>query len=129
MSYIFLDDDDLDGLYICRGYRDWLEKWLIKINENIEKESISSSECVQGILCEKLLGKNSVDWKQVEEDFLTDEDGNPQAYSEAYGKQLYNFGGQWQQMPVYAVYNSFWIHKYYGETDATKYQSIIRELI
>ena len=55
MSYIFLDDDDLDGLYICREYRDWLEKWLTKINENIEKESISSSECVQGILCEKLL--------------------------------------------------------------------------
>ena len=129
MSYIFLDDDDLDGLYICREYRDWLEKWLTKINENIEKESISSSECAQGILCEKLLGKNSVDWKQVEEEFLTDEDGNPQAYSEAYGKQLYNFGGQWQQMPVYAVYNSFWIHKHYGETDATKYQSIIRELI
>lgn len=91
MSYIFLDDDDLDGLYICREYRDWLEKWLTKINENIEKESISSSECVQGILCEKLLGKNSVDWKQVEEEFLTDEDGNPQAYSEAYGKQLYKF--------------------------------------
>lgn len=57
MSYIFLDDDDLDGLYICREYRDWLEKWLTKINENIEKESISSSECVQGILCEKLLEK------------------------------------------------------------------------
>lgn len=70
MSYIFLDDDDLDGLYICREYRDWLEKWLTKINENIEKESISSSECVQGILCEKLLGKNSVDWKQVEEEFF-----------------------------------------------------------
>lgn len=39
MSYIFLNDDDLDGLYICREYRDWLEKWLTKINENIEKES------------------------------------------------------------------------------------------
>ena len=46
MKNIFLPDIDLSSLMICDEYKDWLEKWLFELIENIEKEVISSSECI-----------------------------------------------------------------------------------
>lgn len=129
MKYIFIPDIELEGMNVCDEYKKWVENWLFEINENIEKESISSSECIQGLLCEKLLGKETIDWKTVEKDLLRDENNNPLAYSEEYGKKLYNFDAQWKQMPVYAIYNSFWINYYYGEVDLLKYQTLVQNLI
>lgn len=128
MKNIFLPDIDLSSLMICDEYKDWLEKWLFELIENIEKEVISSSECIQGLLCEQLLGISNMDWLQVEQTLLRDEDDKPLAYSVEFGKKLYKFDSQWKQMPIYAIYNSYWISKFYG-VDTTRYQDLIFNLI
>lgn len=89
MKNIFLPDIDLSSLMICDEYKDWLEKWLFELIENIEKEVISSSECIQGLLCEQLLGISNMDWLQVEQTLLRDEDDKPLAYSVEFGKKFY----------------------------------------
>lgn len=129
MNYIFLNQTESENLNVCNQYKDWINDWLYKINENIENECISSSECIQGLLCEKVIGKSTVDWKDVEESLLRDEKGRPLAYSEQYGKKLYKFDAQWKQMPVYAIYNSYWISRYYGSVDIGKYAAFIRTMI
>lgn len=123
MKNIFLPDIDLSSLMICDEYKDWLEKWLFELIENIEKEVISSSECIQGLLCEQLLGISNMDWLQVEQTLLRDEDDKPLAYSVEFGKKLYKFDSQWKQMPIYAIYNSYWISKFYG-VDTTSITNI-----
>ena len=40
MKNIFLPDIDLSSLMICDEYKDWLEKWLFELIENIEKELV-----------------------------------------------------------------------------------------
>lgn len=129
MDYIFLPGADLNDLELCGVYRDWMEDWLYTLNENIEQECISSAECVQGLLCETLLGEVATDWRQVENTLLRDGEGNPLAYSEAYGKRLFKFEAQWKQTPVYAVYNSFWICRHCGGTDRSDYQALIQKFI
>lgn len=129
-TYIFLPDKIEDNWYLALELKDWLENWLITIEEQIEHGSISSSECIQGLLSELLLyGEDRYDWLSVERELLCDDTGNPMAYSEQYGKKLYKFDRQWKQMPVYAIYNSFWINSYYGEVQVDKYQELIYNLI
>jgi hypothetical protein len=129
MKYIFLPEIDFSSLVVCDIYKDWLEKWLFELNENIEKGVISSSECVQGLLCEQILGESNIDWSQVEQSLLRDEDGKPLAYSEGFGRKLYKFDAQWKQMTVYAIYNSFWINKVLNNENLIGYQELIRKLI
>lgn len=128
MEYIFLPLTSFDNIKLCDEYKDWLEKWLYELNENIEKEIISSSECVQGFIAEKILNKNDIDWQEVEKNYLRDEKNMPMSYSKEYGKRLFKFESQWKQMPVHAVYNSFWLSKQYG-LDTYVYAEIIREFI
>lgn len=128
MDYIFLPEFQEQNLVICDEYKDWINCWLYELNENIEKEIISSSECVQGLICERLTGVESIDWLNVEKSLLRDENGRPLAYSEKYGRQLYKFDSQWKQTPVHAIYNSFWINRFYGK-DISEYRGWILSLI
>lgn len=128
MNYIFLPEFEESNLIICDEYKDWINAWLYELNENIEKEMISSSECVQGLLCERLLNVRNTDWLSVEQNLLRDENGKPLAYSEKYGKKLYKFDSQWKQTPVHAIYNSFWINRFYG-ADTQTYKTMILSLI
>lgn len=129
-TYIFLPDKIEDNWYLAPELKAWLENWLITIEEQIEHGSISSSECIQGLLSELLLyGKDRYDWLSVERELLCDDTGNPMAYSGQYGKKLYKFDEQWKQMPVHAIYNSFWLNGYYGEVQVDKYQELIYNLI
>lgn len=129
-SYIFLPDKIEDNCYLAPELKDWLKDWLITIEEQIEHGSISSSECIQGLLSELLLyGEDRYDWLSVERELLRDDAGNPMAYSKQYGEKLYRFDRQWRQMPVYAIYNSFWLNDYYGEVQVDKYQELIYNLI
>lgn len=128
MDYIFLPEFEETDMIICDEYKDWITGWLYELNENIEKEMISSSECVQGLICEHFMNAESIDWLDVEQNLLRDEKGNPLAYSEKYGKKLYRFESQWKQMPVHAIYNSFWINRFYGK-DMSEYKDLIMSLI
>lgn len=128
MNYIFLPEFEEPDLIVRDEYKEWIDEWLYDLNENIEKGIISSSECVQGLLCERITNAKNIDWLDVEQSLLRDENGNPLAYSEKYGKKLYQFDSQWKQMPVHAIYNSFWINRFYGQ-DTSKHRTLISSLI
>ena len=128
--YIFLPNKIESDWYLAPELACWLKDWLTNIEEAIEHGSISSSECVQGLLSELLLyGEARYDWLSVERELLRDDAEYPMAYSKQYGRKLYKFDKQWRQMPVYAIYNSFWLNSYYGEVQVDKYQELIYNLI
>ncbi len=128
MKYILLPGIDLSIIPICDEYKKWLYDWLYKLNEDIENGIISSARCVQGIICEEILGQKNFDWLSIESNLLRNEDGVPIAYSPGFGKKLYKFDSQWKQSPVYSIYNSFWINKLYKK-DISVYKSFIINLI
>lgn len=121
----------LDGdLNLLPEWRNWIENWLYDLNERVERGCISSTECVQGALCEIALhGGTASDWLSVERKLLRDEECRPMAYSHNYGRRLSHFEGQWRQMTVYAIYNSFWLSELQGEKNIAKYQRLIYNLI
>lgn len=109
-NHILLSVKDLEHLQVIPEHREWLTKWLLKIDQDINDGNISSSACLQGFLSEIVLyGKTSIDWLGGMEDYLTDENGYPLAYSEKFGKRLYNFDSQWKQSPIHAIHSRWFI--------------------
>ena len=117
--------------HVLEIYQCWLENWLYNLEKNIEKGDICISECFQGVLSEIILyGNLKTDWKGIIEEYLTDKDENPIAYSEEYGKRLFKFEEQWKQTSVFAVYNHWWIMNASGNTkDNEKYSYIMENFI
>lgn len=128
MKYIFLPEIDLSIISVCDEYKKWLSDWLYRLNEEMEKGIISSAECVQGVICEEILGQKNFNWLEIESSLLRDENDLPIAYSNEYGKKLYGFDAQWKQRPVYSIYNSYWINKFYKK-DVSIYGALIHNLI
>ena len=61
-------------------------------NEKIEQGDISSSMCLQGVFIELLLNRRPIhDWIEIMDNYLLTEDDIPIAYSENFGKRLFNF--------------------------------------
>jgi hypothetical protein len=128
IEHLFLPYIDLSTLQLTPAHRAWLQDWLQAIECDLEDGNIASSLCLQGMMAEIVLyGELRYDWPALFEEYLTDEAGNPLAYSENYGKRLYHFGAQWKQTPVHAVHTRFWVDRIYDP--ATTIQHLYVQLI
>jgi len=110
IDHLFLPDVDLTNLCLHQNHRDWLVHWLEEADPHILDGDVSTSMCLQTAIIEIVVhGDLQRDWIEVFEDFLTDNDGIPLAYSEEFGKRLHKFDDQWRQHPVYASHARWWI--------------------
>lgn len=113
-SHIFLPGVDIEQLRPRPEYRVWLQKWLAQVDQELDDGSVAASMCFQGIIAELVLFEGlQHDWKGIVEGYLTDEEGNPLAYSEKFGKRLFGFAEQWRQVEVHAIYERYWIDGVY----------------
>ena len=126
---IFAPDYKFRKLKIREEYRNWLEKWLEGMEEQIEAGVVSSSGCMQGMLSELCLyGEPRTDWMSIVEDYLRI-DGKCVSYSKNYGKLLWNFDSQWEQNTVHAVYYDWWISRLLGEESGADHLGQITGLV
>jgi hypothetical protein len=103
-DHIFLPHVKLKEIQLVQVHQEWLFGWLSALENEIEDGDVSASLCLQGILSElAIYGAPKTDWIGVMEEYLTDHDGMPLAYSEKYGERLYRFNF-WLQSPVHAVH-------------------------
>lgn len=106
----------------------WLTSWLEELETNIEAGDIAASLCLQGAISEIALhGSLNTDWLGVMDEFLM-RDGKPIAYSEQYGKRLYQFA-QWIQTEVHAIHARRWIERASEHAESLDYPALIEELI
>ena len=111
-DHIFLFKTDLSSISLIADHAQWLEDWLHRIEPELEAGNVSSSLGLQGLMSELVLfGEVKYDWLAIFEDYLTDDDGTPLAYSEIYGSRLFKFDNQWRQSPIHAVHTRWWIEK------------------
>ncbi|WKG33408.1 hypothetical protein [Priestia aryabhattai] len=115
-KHLILPIKEIEKLEIKSVYRDWLEKWYHDLEAQISNGDLAVSNCYQGIITEIILyGKIKTDWLGVLDNYLTADDSMPLAYSETFGKRLYNFNAQWKQSPVHALYTHWWIRGLFHE--------------
>lgn len=131
IEHIFLPHIQLKGLQLFEAHREWLSSWLSTAEREIEDGNVSTSICLQGILSElAIYGAPKTDWLGVMEEYLTDADGTPIAYSELYGTRLYRFNF-WLQSPVHAVHCRWFIEQVCQapEDSAQRYADLIIQMI
>lgn len=129
-EHLLLPGVTIGNIQLLSEHRKWLQSWLMELEQAIEHEDIASSMCLQGVISElSLYGNVVTDWCGVMDSYLTDEQGIPLAYSEAYGKRLYKFS-HWKQSPVHALHTRWWIDQVcLCETDAAHYGAHIERFI
>lgn len=129
MDHILFPEFDPSAQHVVSAYRRYLEEWLGEMYEEIQNGDIALSQCVFAFLAEQLLyHENKLPWDTLLADYLTDENGNPLAYSEQYGSRLFGYTGQWKQTPIHAIYNHHWILSHYG-ADAEPYARLVLDHI
>jgi hypothetical protein len=127
-THLFLPNLTLTGLTLLPEHRAWLTAWLQELETSCEAGDIAASLCLQGAISELALhGALQTDWLGVMDEYLL-RDGKPIAYSEQYGKRLYQFT-HWIQTEVHAIHARQWIEKAAGQTASLDYPVLIEELI
>ena len=111
IGHILLPHVKLKEIQLVQAHQEWLFRWLYRVESGIENGDVSASLCLQGILSElAIYGTPKTDWLGVMEEYLTDHDGAPLAYSKRYGERLYRFNF-WLQSPVHAVHCRWFIEQ------------------
>ncbi|HXF93550.1 MAG TPA: hypothetical protein VNK46_12390 [Nitrospiraceae bacterium] len=127
-EHIFLPTLDIRRVVLLPEHKAWLESWLREIEPDIERGDVAASMCLQGVISEILLHQRVVtDWIGVMEEYLT-RDGKPLAYSEQYGKRLYEFAF-WIQCEVHAIHARWWIEQACGASSSLDFRALIEDLI
>jgi hypothetical protein len=109
-------------------HRAWLESWQQTIEPEIEQGDLAASTCLQGVLSELLLnGRVVTDWIGIMDAYLT-HDGKPLAYSEQYGKRLYQFAS-WVQNEVHAIHARWWIEQICETRSSLDFRMLIEDLV
>ena len=129
-NHILLPSFNYEPIILKDEHEKWIKEWLYALENNIENGDVAMSECFQGLASEiALYGDIKTDWTGIVEKFLTDDSNTPLAYSEQYGKRLFNFKAQWKQTTINAIYNHKWINDAIGKSDDEKYINLIHSLI
>jgi hypothetical protein len=128
ITHIFLPMLDMEQVALLPEHRIWLENWLREIEPDIERGDVAASMCLQGAMSELLLHRRVVtDWIGVMQAFLT-RDGKPIAYSEQYGKRLYEFAF-WIQNDVHAIHARWWMQRMCSADSGLDFPGLIESLI
>lgn len=102
-DHIFLPTIKLEKFALLPEHEAWLLTWLKEIEPYVESGSVAASLCLQAAITETILfGETQTDWVGVMDEFLAREN-QPLAYSEEFGKRLYNFAF-WEQTEVHAIH-------------------------
>jgi hypothetical protein len=127
-THIFLPTLTLDELTLTEEQAAWLTVWLQELETHVAAGDVAASLCLQGAISEIALHDGlRTDWLGIMDEYLK-RDGNPIAYSEEYGKRLYNFA-DWIQTEVHAIHARWWIEKYLKATPSLDYVELIERLI
>jgi hypothetical protein len=128
IKHIFLPTLDMEQIALLPEHRVWLENWLREIEPDIERGDVAASMCLQGAMSELLLHRRIVtDWIGVMQAFLT-RDGKPIAYSERYGKRLYEFAF-WIQNEVHAIHARWWVERVCNVDSGLDFPRLVENLI
>jgi hypothetical protein len=129
-NHVIIPLKDVTSIHLISEYEDWLKEWLQALDQDINNDEVSSSLCLQAIYAELALYKKlKRDWTGVFQELLTDSNGNPLAYSEKYGKRLYNFEAQWKQTPIHAIYTQWWYYNNFDKSLVLEYALLIEKHI
>lgn len=110
MQHLTLPGIEIEPGHLIPEHEAYLHEWLVATRNDVEQGSVASSVCLQAALIELVTaGRLGTDWLGVLDEYLTDEAGDPLAYSEEYGKRLYKFADQWKQVTVHAIHTRWWI--------------------
>ncbi|MNW41181.1 hypothetical protein D3C74_183110 [compost metagenome] len=130
LNHLLLPDINIQSIKLLPEHEEWLKTWLFEVEQDIENGDTASSICLQGIISELVLYKEiRTDWLGILKEYLTDENGNPIAYSRKFGERLFKFDGQWLQTPVHAVYTHWWIEKLHNTQPNDAYYDLIESFI
>ncbi len=128
IEHIFLPTLDIEQVALLPEHKAWLENWLRAIEPDIERGDLAASMCLQGAMSELLLHHRIVtDWVGIMQEFLT-RDGKPIAYSEQYGKRLYEFAF-WIQNEVHAIHARWWVQRVSSAASNLDFPALIESLI
>lgn len=130
-KHLFYPFLDFNGHILTDDYSRWLSSKLDEYNEKIEQGDISSSMCLQGVFIELLLNRRPIhDWIEIMDNYLLTEDDIPIAYSENFGKRLFNFNF-WNQSPIHAIHARWWIEGIFNSPveQRKRYAQIIERYI
>lgn len=111
IEHIFLPGIDLKSANLLDEHKEWLKTWLSSVERESDAGDIASSLCIQGAISEIALYRSiKTDWIGIMDEYLTDENSQPLAYSERYGKRLHKFN-QWKQNTIHAIHGRWWMER------------------
>ena len=128
MEHLLLPEVDLTPGLLAEEHEAYLHEWLTAARDRVEQGDVAASVCLQGVFAELVTGGHvETDWIGVFDEWLTDEAGDPLAYSESFGKRLYKFAAQWKQSTVFAIHARWWIERVVGgdKVDHSRYAQLI----
>lgn len=109
--HILIPNVQLRPGFLAPLHETYLRRWREEVIQRADAGDIAASECLQATFIDLLLyGKPRHDWLSIMEEHLT-ENGEPLAYSLAYGKRLHKFDAQYRQSTIHAIHTRWWIEK------------------
>ena len=110
VSHIFLPELNLQPGHMIPDHQLYLSGWHEEAVQKAEDGDVSASMCLQGALIELVqFGHLTQDWIGIFDEYLTDANRTPIAYSEKFGRRLFGFESQAKQSTILAIHTRWWI--------------------
>jgi hypothetical protein len=107
--HLILSDVSLGQSFLHPVFEQYVKCWREDAIQRAEAGDVAASTCLQGTLIDLVLfGRVRHAWGEIMDAFLT-HNGKPIAYSEAFGRRLHKFLGQYLQTTVHAIHTRWWI--------------------
>lgn len=109
IQHLILPGITLEQGFLHPAFEQYLKEWREDAVQRADAGDIAASVCHQAALIDLVLfGKVRHAWHEIMDAFLKAND-KPIAYSEAFGRRLHKFGGQYQQTTIHAIHTRWWI--------------------
>jgi len=109
-SHIFIPGLSLLSVKLVPSHLLYLNEWHEEAVQKADNGDVSTSICLQGAFIELALsGHLTHDWMGILDEYLTDDESAPIAYSEKYGQRLYGFRDQAKQSTILSIHTRWWI--------------------
>jgi hypothetical protein len=119
-THLFIPGILLQPGFIHQAHDQYLRDWREDAIRRADDGDVAASVCLQATFIDlALFGKPRHDWLGIMDEFLT-ADGLPLAYSEAFGRRLYKFGGQYRQSTIQAIHTRWWIEVLNGVAEKSR---------
>lgn len=125
-DHLLLPGVRLDPSTFSTPYGEYLKSWREKAISDAAAGDVAASQCLQAAFIDLVLwGRVKHDWLGIMDEHLIFE-GNPLAYSEAYGTRLHGFANQYRQSTIHAIHTRWWIECLHeSEVDHARFADLI----